>query len=188
MTVQVVVQHPQVANDPAAHIGQQRIRDPLLCREPGQRLYRVVTDRKQRDLGAVEIRGDLLQLDELRFTVRSPPRAAVEDHKRPAAPSRLLKAHRDSGLIRQRDVGKPRSDRRTLSGQLVRHSTLRRACVARYNERPDGFLPRRRPGATGDGASGSLYRIFTRILHDSTERRAAGARPVAATRTRGETM
>jgi hypothetical protein len=117
--VQVIVEHPEVPNSAAALVGQKRIRDPVFRGKRRERRYGVVTDRKQRDIGVGEIGGDTLQLNELRFAVRSPPRTAVENDDRLPAPARLLKAHRRPGLIGQGNVGKPRSDRGTLCVQFL---------------------------------------------------------------------
>lgn len=119
MAIQVIVQHPQVADDAAALVGEQRIRDPVLRGKSRERLDGVVADRKQRDLGAGEVGGDALQLDELRLTVGSPPRTSVEDDERAAAPARLVQADGRAALIGQRYVGKRRADRRPLPAQFV---------------------------------------------------------------------
>ena len=56
------------------------------------------------DTGLLEVLGALLQLDELRFTERSPTRAAMENHERSSSSTSRVQVDDFSALILQGDV------------------------------------------------------------------------------------
>jgi hypothetical protein len=56
------------------HIGQQWDRDSVLVCKGDQDLDRIVTDRREPHTFSAQLLDSALQLDQLRFTVRSPIR------------------------------------------------------------------------------------------------------------------
>src|SRR5262245_58607101 len=124
-----LVDKSQLPDDATAVVRKKSERDPMLAREGAEDLDRVVTDREQRHAGVTQTRQNVLQLDQLRSTERSPVRAAVEDYKCLAGPTRRMEIHHEATLIGQLKIGKSlalvRSDLRKGSS-WQRHRTSSR--------------------------------------------------------------
>ena len=72
----------------------------------------VIADREERVPGSLERASDPLQLDQLRLAIRSPPRAAVENHDRAAFPACFMQVHDRAVLFGETDIGKAFADAR----------------------------------------------------------------------------
>ena len=83
MLVHLLVQHPQLPDDFAALVGEQREGDAVGGGEAGQHAHRVVADAKDGDGVPLEIGQVPLQLDQLRLAERSPLGTAVENYQSP---------------------------------------------------------------------------------------------------------
>ncbi|MBI3967824.1 MAG: hypothetical protein HY329_19465 [Chloroflexi bacterium] len=110
--VEIFVQEIQLAYRPAAFVGEERVLDPVLASESGEGVDAVVADGEERNLVRSKLGPDVLQLDELRLTERSPSRATIKHHDGLLAISGLVQVDDPSVLIRQPNVREPRPDRR----------------------------------------------------------------------------
>jgi hypothetical protein len=118
LRLEMLVEQSQRSNDPGTLVGKQRVGDPTLRGERRQRGDRVVADRENGDVRSLEVRGARLQLDELRFAVRSPARAAVKNDQRFPATSDVVQVDRFSPLILQNDVQKATANRRADAAEI----------------------------------------------------------------------
>ena len=80
MGFEVLVEHPERADDPTSFITEERVGDPCPVGERAKIGGTVVADREQGVARALEPGQRSLQLDQLRLAVRSPDRAPVQDH------------------------------------------------------------------------------------------------------------
>ena len=104
------VQQVELLDDLAPDVGQQRVTDAVLRREPAEYLYRVIADRADERRGGPRPLQRLLQLDQLRTTPRSPVRAAVEDHDCGTTRPVGMQIDLATVLVGQDDVRKPLAD------------------------------------------------------------------------------
>ena len=72
----------------------------------------VVADREDGVTGALQSGKDPLQLDQLRLAVRSPNRAAMQDHDRATPVPALVQIDQLTALVGQPDVGERLADLR----------------------------------------------------------------------------
>ena len=91
----------------AALIREERVGDAVAIGKTGQGADRVVAQREDGVAGGFELRQALLQLDELRPTVRSPIGAAVEGDQRSAVGPCCVQVDRLAVLVRQHHIGEP---------------------------------------------------------------------------------
>jgi hypothetical protein len=118
LLVNALVQESELVDDLTALIGQQGIGDAVLVGKPTQDLDGVITDGKDGDVMALEIRQATLQLDELRPAKRSPFGAAMKDHERATARPDLVQTHRLAMLIREDHVGEMRPHSGADAGEI----------------------------------------------------------------------
>ena len=114
----VAIFQAQRPDDLAPDIRKQRKLNTVARGEWLENVAGVIADPEDRDSLPFVIRPGLLQLDELRATVGSPARAAVENDQRAAIASRLVKIDRLTVLIRQGHVREPRANRRANVGKV----------------------------------------------------------------------
>jgi hypothetical protein len=94
-----LVQEPESPDHVAALVGQERERDAVLCRERSKDRDRIVAYGEERHALGGENGKHTLQLDELRFTERSPLRAAIEDDEGRATSAGLVQIDHRARLI-----------------------------------------------------------------------------------------
>jgi hypothetical protein len=97
--VNTLVQEPECANDLAAVIGEESVGNAVLVGEPAQTSDGIVADGEDGDVLPFEVRQAALQLDELRFTKRSPFGAAMKHDQCAAARPDLVQTHGCAKLI-----------------------------------------------------------------------------------------
>src|SRR5262249_4841593 len=100
-------------------------RNPMLRGERREHVDRIVTYGEERNALPAECFGYLLQLNELRFAIRSPPGAAIEHDQRRAAGAGRVQVDHGAGLIREADVREPLTYLRALAGVLFREAVER---------------------------------------------------------------
>lgn len=110
MLDQILIEDTEIADDRASLVGQQRIGDAVLRCELGEAGLIVVADREQRIARALKVVSDPLQLDQLRFAIRSPPGASVEHDDRPSHAARGMQVDDGAVLIGKPDIGKAVAD------------------------------------------------------------------------------
>jgi len=81
--------------------------------ECSKHVNRVVADRENRNILAAVFWQAALQLDELRLAERSPGRAAVEEHQRPATGAICVQVHHAPILSGQDNIGKQAANGRS---------------------------------------------------------------------------
>jgi hypothetical protein len=92
----------------------------VLRGERREHIDRIVAYGEERNALLAERRGDLLQLNELRFAIGSPPRAAIEDDERRPAGAGGVEIHNGAGLIRETDLREPLAYLGALAAVLFR--------------------------------------------------------------------
>ena len=116
--VDVLVQETKLTDHFAALIREQRVGNVLFGSKRSQYVHGIVADGKGDDVVALKVRQALLQLDELRFAVGSPPGSAMKDHQgTPAVPS-PVQIDVPAMLVRQDDVGEALPNRRADRGEV----------------------------------------------------------------------
>lgn len=116
--VDVLVQETKLTDYLAALIREERVGDVLLGSKGGQHVHIIVTDGKRDNVVTLKVRQALLQLNELRFAVWSPPRTAVKDHQgTPTVPS-LVQIDVPAMLVWQDDVWEALPNRRAHRGEV----------------------------------------------------------------------
>ncbi len=119
MLVHLLVLHPQLPDDLAPLVGEQREGDAMGGGEAGQHVHRVVADAKDGDAVPLEVGQVPLQLDQLRFAERSPFGTAVEDDQPLAPCTGLVENDGPAVLVRKHHVGEAfptRGPKRSKSG------------------------------------------------------------------------
>ena len=116
--VDMLVQEAKLADHFAALIGEECVADVLLGSKGGQHIHSIVADGKRDNAVTLEVRQALLQLDELRFAVGSPPGAAVEDHQGTPTVPNLVQIDVPAVLVRQDDVREALPNRRADCGEV----------------------------------------------------------------------
>ncbi len=119
------VQYSKLLNDLGLGIRQQGSSNVLPLREIRQDLYRIIEDRDNPQPLLLELLDVLLQLDELRFAVRSPVRGPVEDHYGSLGTANGVKVLHSSVLIRSAEERNLFADGRPGGGWLGVHPWFR---------------------------------------------------------------
>jgi hypothetical protein len=107
LSLDVPVQQPQMFDERAALVGEQRKGEVELGGRTSERRRRVVADHEGDDVCGLETLLDPLQLDQLRTTVRSPLRAADEHDEGPPSCACGVDINLAAGLVRQDDLREP---------------------------------------------------------------------------------
>ena len=118
MLVHLLVQHPQLPDDLAALVGEQREGDAVGTGKAGQHVHRVVADAKDGDVVPREVGQVPLQFDQLRLAERSPRGTAVEDDQSPPPVAGLVQIDALAVLIWQDDVREALPNRRAKCGAV----------------------------------------------------------------------
>ena len=105
MLVHLLVEHPQLPDDLAALVGEQREGDAVGGGEAGQHVHGVVADAEDGDVVPLEVGQVPLQFDQLRLAERSPPGTAVEDDQALASRTSLVEIDGLAVLVGQHHVG-----------------------------------------------------------------------------------
>ena len=118
MLVHLLVQHPQLPDDLAALVGEQREGDAVGTGKAGQHVHRVVADAKDGDVVPREVGQVPLQFDQLRLAERSPRGTAVKDDQSPPPVAGLVQLDTLAVLIGQDDVREALPNRRATRGAV----------------------------------------------------------------------
>jgi hypothetical protein len=109
---QVSIQETELSDHPTTYICQKRKANAFRTRELTEHFSRVVADPNQPNATPIELLLDLLQLNELRFAIGSPSRAAVENDQRTPAVAPIKQPERVPVGVGQFEVRENFADRR----------------------------------------------------------------------------
>jgi hypothetical protein len=110
MRIDVFVEQAKGADRLAPLVRKEGILNPMFGCKPGQHIHRIIADRKEGNMGALEVGEPALQLNELRLAEWSPHGAAMEDHQGAMLASGLVQIDEIAMLIWEDDLREAGSD------------------------------------------------------------------------------